>query len=118
QAGELFREQVGGRLNVFAVYHNVQVAVELVTDGLDHFRMAVPDMTDANTGNQVEIPTPIRRVQIRSFRVLDGQHERRRRGLGQVCEKGFSAEIQGVVFPKSMKTAYKSKRPRIEAVKK
>lgn len=54
-------------MNEFAVDHDMQVAAELIADGLNHFGMAMADMADAHTRDQVKVSAPFRRVQVRTF---------------------------------------------------
>jgi hypothetical protein len=83
----------------------VKVTVELILYRLNHFGMAVTYLADAYTRNEIEISASVRRVKVRTFGALDGQHKRRSRGLGEVCEKRFATEIQGVDFCEIYKKA-------------
>lgn len=81
----------------------MKVTIELVLDGLDDFGMAMPQVTNSDAGDQIEVSASIRSIQVRTFCAFDGQQKRRRCSLSQVIEKRFATEIQGLFFAKSIK---------------
>jgi hypothetical protein len=81
----------------------VQVAVELLFGSFHHFRVPVPDDTDADAGDEVEVCFAGTVVQPGSFRPFDFEEERDVARLGDVPEKKLPEVGHDISFKKNAK---------------
>jgi hypothetical protein len=70
--------------------------VYLFFDGLDNFWMAMTNVTDSYTGDQIGIPLSIGSVQVYSFSAFNGNEVRRIGCLRNVVKKNIRAELHAV----------------------
>ena len=91
--------------------------VYLFFDGLDNFWMAMTNVTDSYTGDQIGIPLSIGSVQVYSFSAFNDNEVRRIGCLRNVVEKNIRAELHAVKISMNGNTetakrkVYKNKNP-------